>query len=104
MPMHSLLPAIISIAFLLPCNASAVDDTWRFFKLNETTEDSVIFIFGTPDVVNIQLSYENFKEAKESDGKIDFPEYALSYNRLRGDLNILKGPFGEAASTDVQVE
>lgn len=102
--MRSLLSAFISIAFLLPCNVSAADDTWRFFKLNETTEESVIAVFGAPDIVNIQSSYESLKKARESDGKIGFSAYELSYNRLRGDLNILKGPLGEATSTEVQVE
>jgi len=102
--MQNILTVILLITILLPGNALAVDDSWKFFKLNETTEESVIAVFGAPDIVNIQSSYENLKKARESDGKIGFPAYELSYNRLRGDLNILKGPLGEAASTEVQVE
>lgn len=86
------------------CRSVWADDTWKLFKLGKTSEDSVIAVFGTPDVVNIQASYENIKKAKESYGRIEFPSYALFYNRLRGDLNILKGPLGEAASTEVQME
>jgi hypothetical protein len=102
--MIRVLSMIFAIALLFPPTDSASDDTWKFFKLNKTTEESVIVIFGTPDVVKIYSSYENLKKAKESTGKVWFPAYVLHYNRLRGDLNILKGPLGEAASTGVEVE
>ena len=101
--MRILSTAIIFLVVSLSRSVWA-NDAWKFFKLNETKEDSVVAVFGTPDVVNIQSSYENLRKAKESNGRIEFPSYALSYNRFRGDLNILKGPLGEAASTEVQIE
>lgn len=102
--MIKFMPIIFAIALLFPAAVPAVDDTWQFFKLYNTTENAVIMVFGTPDAVNIVCGYEDLKKAKESDGKGLFSAYALIYNRLRGDLNILKGPLGEAASTKVHVE
>lgn len=102
--MIRVLTAIFAIALLVPGTVSAVDDTWKFFKLYKTTEDAVIMVFGAPDAVNIVSGYDDLKKAKESDGKALLSAYALIYNRLRGDLNILKGPLGETGSTKVYVE
>jgi hypothetical protein len=96
--------AIFIIALLLPGSVSAVDSTWKFFEPEKTTEDSVLRVFGTPDAVNIHLKYEKFRQLKESYGSVPFPPYEFYYNRLRGDLNILKGPLGEAATADVAIE
>lgn len=91
------------VALLISSNVSGADDKWKFFKLGQTTEQSVILIFGTPDVVNVRCQYEDIKKANLSGGKLDISEYGLEYNRLRGDLNILKGPLGEASSVEVGV-
>lgn len=79
------------------------DDTWKFFKPSQTTEQSVIQLFGTPDVVEIRCQYDDIKRANISDRKVAIQEYGLEYNRLRGDLNILKGPLGEASSVEVKI-
>lgn len=101
--MVRLLILLFVIAIFHPKVASAIEH-WKFFNPNITIEKSVIAVFGPPDVVSIQYSYENFQRAKGSGDKVEFPAYELSYNRFRGDLSILKGPLGEAASIEVQIE
>jgi len=98
------MPIIFAIALLFPATVPAVDDTWQFFKLYNTTENAVIMVFGTPDAVNIVCSYEELKKAKEFRKTDLLSAYRLTYTNFRGDLNILKGPLGEAASTKVWVE
>ncbi|MDG7001174.1 MAG: hypothetical protein JRN15_18925 [Nitrososphaerota archaeon] len=82
----------------------AGDNSWKVFKLNETTESDVIFLFGTPDNVDMECTYDEIEAAMQSDGKITVGAYELHYTRLHGDLNILKGPLGEAISADVVIE
>jgi hypothetical protein len=89
---------------LLLGTASAADDTWKFFKPYSTTEESVISIFGAPDAVKILTSYENFTKTQGFNGKQIIPAYSLMYTRHRGDLNVLKGPLGEAATAEVAIE
>ena len=101
--MSRFMTIIFAITLLFPATVSAVDNTWQFFKPYNTLENDVIMVFGNPDAVNIVCDYNDLKKAKESDGTDVFSIYALLYDRLRGDLNILKGPLGEAASTKVYV-
>jgi len=102
--MVRLLLMICVIGFLHPLTVSAFDDNWKFFKPNNTTEEDVIAIFGTPDSVAIHSSYENLKKAKEFRRTDMLSAYQLIYTNFRGDLNILKGPLGQSASTKVWVE
>jgi len=101
--MRSLL-IFLALVILFPSTVLAVDDTWNIFEPYQTEEETVITIFGTPDSVAIYSSYEDLKKTKESCRTDLFSAYELTYNRFRGDLNILKGPLGEAASTKVLVE
>jgi len=102
--MIRLLIAILCIALLLVGVTSAGDDAWTFFKPYSTTEESVISIFGAPDAVKILTSYENFTKAQGFNGKQIIPAYSLMYTRHRGDLNVLKGPLGEATTAEVAIE
>ncbi len=95
--------ATISIVLLLDAAVFAADHTWKFFKPNETTEESVFDMFGIPDGVNIQTSSEDLERAKEPGGRTDISTYVLTYNRSRGGLKVLKGPLGDAASAEVNI-
>jgi hypothetical protein len=100
-----IIATFISISILIPHSALAIDEMyWKYFKPDKTTEDSILTLFGPPDLVKLHYSYEDFKKTKESGAKILFPYYVLNYSRFRGDLNILKGPLGEAAAVDVEIE
>jgi hypothetical protein len=81
-------------------------DEWRYFKLNYTTEKDILTIFGPPDAVKIEGSYDEIKRVRDNGGMLNLYECTLryEYNRLRGDLNILKGPLGEASSVEVWIE
>ena len=83
---------------------SNVDPTWNVFEPQQTSELSVVFTFGAPDVVKIESNYDDVKKAMQTGGNIQLSSYALHYDRKRGDLNILKGPLGEASSIDVMIE
>jgi hypothetical protein len=100
----SVTPAIVSVALLLPITASAADDTWRFFRPYETTEGSVFLLFGTPDILRIEVRYEDIKRTPDPGVSVRFTYYGLEYSRFRGDLRILKGPLGEASSILVQIQ
>jgi len=101
--MNGLLILMFLVVLSFPFSASAHDAQWTFFKLAKTTEKSVVSVYGAPDYVEVQSRYETLRAAKEGRKTDLLSSYTLVYTRFRGDLNILKGPLGEAASINVQI-
>lgn len=102
--MKNVLSALIVLLLFVCHSAWAGDDSWKVFKLNKTTESDVILLFGDPDNVDVECTYDEIKAAIQSDRRIPLGAYELHYTRLHGDLNILKGPLGEAISADVVID
>ncbi len=94
----------LSIAFLSVRYVIAQEASWKFFHFNETTEESVLLVFGHPDNVELQYSYDDFRRFRDSNQGLPSSEFLFSYTRLHGDLNILKGPLGEASSVRVSFD
>lgn len=102
--MKNPLLALLLLASISYSQNQEQDRYWKFFQPEKTTEQDVILIFGTPDIVDVQFTYDDLKKAKQSNNKIDIEGYELQYTGSRGELNILKGPLGEASLVKVTVE
>ena len=101
--MNGLRILMFLLGLSAPFSASALDAQWKFFKLAKTTEKSVVSVYGAPDYIEVQSNYETLRAAKEGRKTDLLSSYELIYSRMRGDLNILKGPLGEATATNVLI-
>jgi hypothetical protein len=92
------------LAALITLPIVAQKANWESIKPGTSTQADAIYLFGTPDYVEIELEWAQFLRAQAKPRAS--AAYSLKYSPSlsRSELPILNGPLGRASSALVYVE
>jgi hypothetical protein len=102
--MHARLMVSGFLAAMITLSITAQKANWESIKPGTSTQAEAIYLFGTPDYVEIELEWAEFTQAQASPRPA--AAYSLKYSPSpsRSELPILNGPLGRASSALVYVE
>lgn len=74
--------------------------SWETIKLDSTTESRILYKFGVPDSVEIEMGYDEFQVFRSRASAFDW-WYTFKYLPIRDNVPILDGPLGHADVAEI---